>query len=329
MEFKREQSLLNKLIIVDGTGKCGKSLLLNIISCFNGVEKPEYNSFIEYIALAYQYNKIDHDIAIAILQTEMDTELYNNMIGRYINTRLTDDTSLYKYHSPAKYLQRSLEEGGSIIHKKVLTEKPINICWTHDLISKSDIIFEAYGDKLEWLFLNRNPVDIIYEWNIQQYSQRMAQDATEMQYNVKYNNTTVPEIAVGWEDEFLTINPTERTVKMIHTYFKRNLGTLQKKQAQSNLHIINFEDLVTDPYREIEKLKSIIGNQIQSVINQVLLNAYCPRVLNKNEWIERENNIVKHISRPYADLLAEIYAMYEAIKKLSMLKTNLLEKTLL
>src|SRR3990167_140007 len=209
MQFKRENCLLNKLVIVDGTGKCGKSLVLDILSCFQGVEKQEYYGFIEYISLAYKYNKISKDMAISILQTEMDTELYNTMIGRYVNTRLSDDTSLYRYHSPDKYLKRALEKDGSIISQKVLAEKPINICWAHDLINKSDIVFEAYAKKLTWLYINRRPVDLIYEWGMQQYSERMAQDPTEMQYNIKYQKKAVPEIAAGWEEEFLNISPAE------------------------------------------------------------------------------------------------------------------------
>lgn len=325
MEFKREQSLLNKLIIVDGTGKCGKSILLNILSCFEGVEKPEFNSFLEYIALAYHHKKISSDIAKAILQTEMDTELYNNMIGRYINTRLTDDTSVYKYHSPAKYLKRSLEEDGPGTYKKVLAEKPIYICWAHDLINKSDIIFEAYGYKLEWIYLNRNPIDIIYEWNKQYYSQRMAQDPTEMQYNVKYKNTTVPEIAIGWEEEFLVINPIERTIKMIYTYFLRNLDALQKKQTYKNLHVINFENLVVNPHAEIENLKNTMGREILPVIDQVLLNMQCPRILNKQTWVKRKEEIIKSIPNYYANLLAEIEVMYESIKNLQLIKRDRVE----
>src|SRR3990167_719162 len=239
--FKREHCLLNKLIIVDGTGKCGKSLVLDILSCFECVEKQEYYGFIEYIALAYKYNKISKDMAMAILQTEMDTELYNTMIGRYVNTRLSDDTSLYRYHSPDKYLKRALEKDGSIISQKVLVEKPINICWSHDLINKSDIVFEAYGNKLELIYINRRPIDLIFEWGAQQYSERMAQDPTEMQYNMQYKNTTVPEIAVGWEEEFLTISPAERTVKMIYMCFKLNQVALLEKKQVHNLHIFNFE----------------------------------------------------------------------------------------
>ncbi|HLB41780.1 MAG TPA: hypothetical protein VJN02_02815 [Gammaproteobacteria bacterium] len=317
MEFKREHTLLNKLIIVDGTGRCGKSLVLDLISLFPSVEKKEFNSFLEYIGLAHKYNKISTDMAIAILKTEMDTELYNNMIGRYINTRLSDDTSLYQYHSPSKYLKRSLEEDGPIISEKVLTEKPIYLCWSHDLINKSDIIFEAFKNNLEWIYVNRRPVDIIYEWNMKKYSKRMSKDPTEMQYNIKFQDTTVPEVALGWEEEFLKITPAERTVKMIYTYFKLNREALLKKRKYKNLHIVNFEDLVTQPNKEIEKLRNMTGDEPLSVINQVLAKANCPRILNDNEHAERETSILKTISSCYVDLLSETNRMYEDIRQLA------------
>lgn len=319
MEFKREHTLLHKLIIVDGVGRCGKSVVLDLMSSFSRVEKKEFNSFLEYIGLAYKYNKISSDMAIAILKTEMDTELYHCMIGRYLNTRLSDDTSVYKYHSPSKYLKRSLEEDGPLVYQKVLDEKPICLCWSHDLIHKSDIIFEAYGNCLEWIYVNRRPVDIIYEWDQKNYSVRMAQDPTEMQYCIKFKNTTVPEIALGWEEEFLSISPKERTFKMIYTYFKLNYEALYQKKNYNNLHVVNFEDLVTKPNQELNKFCDITGSSLSPLTAQILKQLDCPRILDDQEYKERERNILQSVSSPYAILLDETKRMYDEIRKISLM----------
>lgn len=317
MEFFRKNILLNKLIIVDGIGKCGKSLLCDVITCFEKVEKQEFNSFLEFIALAYKYKKISIDMAKAILQTEMDTELYNNMIGRYINARLTDATSLYAYHSPEKYLKRALGHEGSVINEDVLRENPICLCWSHDLVNKSDIIFDTFGDKLTFIYSNRRPIDIIYEWNIAGYSSRMSKDATEMQYCVKYNNTVIPEVAIGWEEEYLNSTPLEQTVKMIYSYLKQNKEALFAKRDFLNLHVFNFEDLVTDPFQMVERLKKIIGNDILPCINNMLHKHNCPRKLDIQQTRERENYVKNNVSASFAKLLPEMDVMYEEIKTLS------------
>jgi hypothetical protein len=326
MEFIRKEILLNKLIIIDGIGRSGKSLLSDIIGSFDAVEKQDYNPFLEYIALAYKYNKISADMAISILQTEMDSALYKNMVGRQVNTRLTDGTSLYRYHSPEKYLRRMIDGEGPMIHGKVLKEKPIYLNWSHDLINKSDIVFEAYGKHLEFVYLNRRPVDMIYEWDDVSYSERMSKDPTEMQYCIKYKDMAVPEVALGWEEEYLSCKPIERAVKMIYTYFKLNHTALMAKQSYQNLHIISFEDLLTNPNKEIERLKVITGNQPLPAMKKILDQANCPRAIDEEAFLEREAAIKSRVADSYLLLLQEMDGMYAEIKLLSVKRNTVMER---
>lgn len=319
MEFAREKTLLHKLMVVDGVGKCGKSLLMNMATAFETVEKIEYNQSLEIMGFAYHYQKISRDMAITILRSEIDTSLYNNMIGRNINTRLGDDTSLFKYHTPEKYLKRALDTDGSVIAQKVFEEKPIYLCWSHDLIHKSDIIFEAFSNRLAFLYMNRRPIDIIYEWGKANYSNRMASDPTEMQYCIKYKDTVVPQIAYGWEEEYLHCTETERTVKMVSSFLKKNCMALCEKQKLENLHVFNFEDLLTDPAANMKRLGQIIGTQpLSDIMKKILQNANCPRKIDETVYREREKNIKNNISKPYLDLLPEMNAMYEEIYKMAL-----------
>ena len=230
MKFATRNQLLNELILVDGIGRSGKVMLAEIITGFERVEKQDYHEFLEYIPLAYKYNKIEKDIAIAILQTQMDTELYKNMIGRSVNTRPSDYTSLYKYHSPEIYLKRQTAEDGPIIAQVVQDEKPVYLNWCHDMIQKSDIVFEAFKEKVKLIYINRRPIDIIYEWDQKDFGERIASDPTEMQYIIDYNGRLVPEMTFGWEDEYLQMNSLERIVKLIFISFERNLQALKNNR---------------------------------------------------------------------------------------------------
>lgn len=318
MELLRKNLLLHKLAIVDGVGRCGKSLLLNLLTCFESVEKMDFIDTIEHVSIANKFQKISHDAGVAILQTSIDTALYNSMIGRSINTRLSDDSSIYQYHSPAKYLQRSLNQDGPAISTRVQNEKPIYLCWTHDLIHKADLIFDAFQDKLLFFYINRRPIDIIYEWHyIKNYAERMSSDPTEMQLCIKYKNTSVPEIAYGWEDEFLSSTPLDRTIKLIYTYFRLNYEGLLKKQKYQNLHVFNFDDMVTNPTKTIDKLKNIINRETLPVLNRVLRNSNCPRILNKTDYENRKKTILQNASKPYVDLLSEMDDIYNDISQLA------------
>jgi len=317
VEFKRDNILLNRLIILDGIGRSGKSLLADIIGSFHAVEKQEYNPFLEYVALAHKYNKISSDIAIAILKTEMDSALYKSMIGRQVNTRLSDLSSLYHYHSPSKYLKRAAEQDGPIIYENVLKENPIYLTWCHDVINKSDIVFDAYGDRLDFIYSNRKPIEIIYDWVGINISERMSKDPTEMQYCIKYKDTTVPEVALGWEEEYLSVTPTERTIKMIYTFLKLNRDTLIKKRNYKNLHVFTFEDLVTNHEKEIGRLKTIIGNDPLPILDGILAKGRCPRKLDSNDFLEKEKKISQKISSCYVQLIAEMNDMYNSIRRIA------------
>ena len=323
MKFTRNKSLLQKLIVVDGVAKCGKALFLNVISSFDTVEKWNFNECLEFIGFAYSQKKISEDMALAILRTEMDTALYNNMIGRGVNMRLSDDTSLYNYHSPEKYLKRSLEAGGPAIYEKILAEKPIYLCWTHDLIHKSDIVFKAFAERLIFIYINRDPIDMIYEWGCAEYSDRMAKDPTEMQYCIQYKNTMVPQIAYGWEAEYLNCGSMERTVKLVYCFMKYNSAALLKKKALSNLHVFNFEDLLSDPLLIVTRLTSIIGTKpLPNIMEKVLRQVHCPRKINNSVRQIRKTSILEKISQSYADLIIEMEAIYADIKNLSYACAN-------
>jgi len=315
VKFIRDNLLLNELILVDGIGRSGKVMLAEILTGLERVEKQDYHEFLEYIPLAYKYNKISKDMAISILQTQMDTELYKNMIGRSINNRPTDYTSLYKFHSPHKYLKRQIDEDGPIIADKVLEERPIYLNWCHDLIQKSDIIFEAFKNKVKIIYINRRPIDIIYEWNQKNFGERIANDPTEMQYIIEYNQQFVPELAVGWEDEYLSISALERIVRMIYVSFKRNLKALQTTKFSNQVMVINFEDLVTKPDNKVIELSSFVNSTPLSVMKNILVKENCPRILLEEEFNNRKSDILDKVKNDTKYYIEEMESIYLEISK--------------
>lgn len=316
MKFVRKNQLLHQLLLVDGVGRSGKVMLAEILTCFERVQKQEYHEFLEYIPLAYKYGKIESDMAIAILRTQMDTELYNGMIGRKINARPTDYTSIYKYHSPEVYLERKVLEDGPIVSERVSQQLPIYMCWCHDLIQKSDLVFEAFKDKLQVIYINRRPIDIIFEWNAKDFGGRVGLDPTEMQYLIEFGDKVVPELASGWEEEYLLMNPFERVVRMVHTSFSRNYISLVETKNKDKIMKVNFEDLVTNPISIVEEFSVFLNSKPISMIKNVLVRENCPRVLDEREFSERRKNIKKLISNEGIKFLDELEFFYSEISKI-------------
>jgi hypothetical protein len=317
MEFVRNSQLLYKLLLVDGIGRSGKVMVAQILTGLHSVEKQEYNEFIEYVSLAYKYQKISQDMAKSILKTQMDAELYNTMIGRNINSRSKDYTSIQKFHSQEKYISRQSLLDGPIVAKRIKEENPIYLNWCHDLIYKSELIFETFGDKLNLIYINRNPIDIIYEWDKKNFGERISNDPTDLTYLVKYKSSIVPEVAIGWEKEYIESKPLERIIKMIYTSMKRNLEMIVKSQGNKNLLIINFEDIVTNPKNFIKFISNYLELDTLPIMNIILAEENCPRELSTRELDLRRNSIVNNLSESFYSNIVQLEKMYLEISSYS------------
>ncbi|MDB2347379.1 hypothetical protein N9V84_05730 [Verrucomicrobiales bacterium] len=296
-------------------------MFAEFLTCFERVEKQEYNEFLEYIPLAYKYGKISADMAKAILQTQMDTEFYNSMIGRSINTRPGDYTSLCKFHTPETYVERQSLQDGPAVRSYVEKCKPIYLSWCHDLIQKSDIIFECFRDRLTLFYINRRPIDIIYEWIRKDFGNRVGTDPTEMQYLIDFDGQQVPELAFGWEQEYLDMNAVERIIRMIHTSFGRNLEKLLSTPNSSQVIVVNFEDLVTETETTISGISKILQLKRLRSMDATLVREQCPRVLGDEEYEKRRAEICGKVSDRSLGYLSELDEFYNNIRALSGMGT--------
>ena len=327
MKFVRNKLLLSKLLIGDGLGRAGKSLLCHVLTGFERVEKIEYYKFLEYISLGHYYKKISDDMASSILKTQMDTQVFDQMNGRNINTRPDDYTGLSNYHSPQIYIERQeLDKypkpeyegnpNANLIWDKIQKENPVFVTFAHDIIFKSKIIFDTFKEKVSLVYLNRLPIDIVYEWHKKDFGERIGTDPTDTEYLISFNNESIPEFAAGWEEEYLNISPLERLVKIIFICFKRNHDGLKLYETDKRLKIVNFEMLVTKPDKEIEKISTFLSLKKLNVMSKILKSNNCPRILDKYEYQKRENSIKKNISKEYIMLINEMNDIYNEVTKL-------------
>tara|TARA_Y100000748_G_C15500462_1_gene489831 strand:+ start:3272 stop:4258 length:987 start_codon:yes stop_codon:yes gene_type:complete len=328
MIFSRKKQLLPRLLIGDGLGRAGKSLLCHVLTGFENVEKMQYYNFLEHLTLAHYHKKISDDMVVTLLKTQMDVSVFDQMNGRNINTRPDDYSGLDNYHSPELYIERQNRENHSepnyvgnpnatSIIDKIIKEKPIFLTFAHDLISRSEMIFEAFDKKVSFVYLNRLPIDLIHEWYIKGFGERIGTDATEMQFTISHDEETVPEYCYGWEQEYLDISPLERIVKIIYTCFKRNYKGLHKHRNKKQFIIVDFESLVTKPKDEINKISTFLNLKPLNVIEDILQKNACPRKLDKKEFLRRDAYIKDQISLKYQKLLEDTNFLHKEISKLS------------
>ena len=115
---------ISNIVFVSGNTRSGKALLLKIIASLSGIEKVNVNFLMEQANFLLFTKSIKKDAAVYFLRRSFSILDYNLRIGREINFRKDDYTSIYNFKNPKKYIRNlNSKEGDKII--KVLKRKTL------------------------------------------------------------------------------------------------------------------------------------------------------------------------------------------------------------
>ena len=143
----RNNSLAKKVVFVDGLPGCGKTLFSTLISAMERVELLSYTYEIEHICQLFYLDKITIDAAKTMVSLQTDLRIYHTMMGRDVNFRPSDLSSVIKYHNPLKYFQRIFQDGDETIPSIIEKENPVLNFSVHNMLAYSGPVWDALGDR--------------------------------------------------------------------------------------------------------------------------------------------------------------------------------------
>ena len=116
------ESYNNQILGVSGFTRSGKAMLMNLISTFENVEKSHTDILFEQIYYLNRIKKINQEVATYLLKKNLNIIQFYNSIGRNVNYKAKDFSSIYNYHNPNLYIKRSksLNQKLNFISKKYL-----------------------------------------------------------------------------------------------------------------------------------------------------------------------------------------------------------------
>ena len=336
--LSRDYNLLQKVIIVDGQGGCGKTLLTTIISSLNRVELFNFLPEIENICILENFNKISKDASESMIKTQMDLCLYELMMSRNTNFRFSDLSSAFKNVFFTKYLKRLFARGDEHIPEKIIKERPILHYASHNLLGVSSPLFRALDKKLVFIEVVRHPLYMVIQ-NMINHKNIGSNEGQSRYFRVyiKDNIGQLPYQAQGDEKLFRSLNPVDRSIYDIDLFtsktekFKNQLSDYYKK----NLMLIPFEQFVLNPYNFIEKINSLLETSSSKFTNKILKKQKVPRkkisdgiplkiykrfgwepgdknLNEKEELIKRRKYIVKAgVTERYLNILDKLSSEYE------------------
>ena len=184
----RDKSLSERIVFIDGLSGSGKSMISPLISSLESSEIWLINHIYEFTLIMHSLGHISLDAAETIIKTYVDLDCYNLMIGRNVNYRPTDDSSVQKNQLQNVYDERRLGDEGAIIEERVNKENPINIFMSHYIFSESKPLFSALDNRLKIFVVPvRHPYWLVEHWINQDWDNRMSDDIRDpsIQYKLK------------------------------------------------------------------------------------------------------------------------------------------------
>lgn len=305
----RKKNFLEKIIIIDGISGTGKIVIDDFLSTFDKIEILNISTELENLTILRHYNKIDQNGYETFIKLHLDNMLYETMMGRNINTRVFDQSSIFKSQKIIRYLQRLFSKGDEEVQEVIEKAKPVLRLMTHSIMGISQPLFQAFNTKLYFIDVVRNPLSILktlYEFNKRYES--MNGIKRQFQIFITHENEEIPYWAMSYKEEYINMNVMEKTIY-----------ELKYKTEQSNKFKINHKDLydkycLTVPFEIFVKKPIEYMKKIANLIKEKNTSNY-KKLINKYK-IPRKNEVNSLFKDEILDFACKKGANENAIKSL-------------
>ena len=284
-QVSRSHTLVEKIVIVDGQGGCGKTMLSPIVSALDRVELLAYAYELEYVCALKHLGKITDDTAATMVCLLTDLQLYNSLMGRETNFRFSDLSSVFNNANPWRYFKRIFSKGDEFIPERIAQEKPILQLTTHILMGISEPLFRALGERLVFIDMVRHPLYMIKQLvllemdSLLKSGEKVNNFVRNFGLHIKYKDYEVPFYTHGWEELFVRSNNMEKAIYFIEHVARTGESAKQRLRElyQSKIITVPFERFVINPWPYMEEIAQALGTKITAVTRRMMKKQNVPR----------------------------------------------------
>ena len=300
------------MVGITGLSRSGKSMLAPIVSSFKRSETIIMDYTLEqYPVLNYLGLSSDH-VTKYLMRYLVNVLIYNNMIGRNSNFRPSDWTSIWNSSDPKKYVKRLVSDEGDSVFETIKVKKPLIPFMLHNALWHAKIYFQSFPD-IKMIHINRHPVDIIYSWFRRRYCSEFYLKERSALTLINYEDENLPYYAKNWEEEYCKLSDMDKIINMIYFINSNHNKSFIKlsEKNQSQVIIINFDRMVTEPNNDIKRMTEFLNTEITLYTKVVMNRERCPREIDMNDRAEKFEEIKKSATSASVRLLKEMMHEYE------------------
>ena len=306
----------NKLLIVSGVNRSGKSLIAPILSSFKNVEPFVVNNNYERLLQMAYCQKVNPKFFNFYFKIMSENIMHDQFLGRNVNIKFNDFSSLWKNSDSSNILKKILNK--DISKKKFLKSKNT---YSHFFIHNA-LFFNNYFLKnfKNYKIINiiRHPIDIIFSWKKKEVY-KIFLDKKKIfheSFFIKKNNFYVPYFAKNLNFKKLKgYNSYEKTLLIAYQTLKLEYKLIKKNLDNKNILIIDFDKFVVKPNSTLKKIEKILNTKRSKQTLKALYNENCPRSDNFQQKLEREIFLLKKLNSSSKKKYYELIKNYNYLKK--------------
>ena len=314
----QDESLVRNLLILDGFSRAGKYFLGKIVAGLANTDFFQSISALEHIPFIHRLGGITDDAAVALFRKIVDENAYNIRIGRNLNTRVSDASSIYNSPDIGEYLRRSVSAFGEIslssdqILDSFRTSGRWSVFLTHETLPNAGFLFKAYPG-LRMINLIRHPVDVMHSWYLRGWGRRFGGDPLSFVPTVNGPAGPVPWHANAYREAYAGMGEADRVIHSISELTNITAlayaGLDQARRGQ--ILFVRYEDLVEKPQAAISAMAGFLGTQAHDGMRVILARERCPGSVSQEKRARKASELRANSSAEAAALLDELSANYE------------------
>jgi hypothetical protein len=301
-----------KIILITGMTRSGKTLLSPIISSMKDSEQFFFSTISENILVMNYMKKINLNTADHLIKKTINESIYDKLLGRNLNTKKNDYTSIYSHRKKKLYLKRANLPKDFRIEKAIELKKNIFPILFHAALLNLPLIENSFN-KPYIINISRHPVDIICSWKKKKYGKDHYLSTTSTVCNYNYNGKMFPFFCLGIEKNIFKQKTNEdRILKMIFNLnhkFKKNYKNSKNK---TKIILIKLDLFVTNPKKYIKQICSQFNLQKTKFLETVLKEQKCPRTINFEKREINKKIILSKLSNENKIIFSKMIIDYES-----------------